>query len=123
MSNLHHHQRGHLLKILLLAQENSGEYLEAHIIKAPDEKPFDIRVRRVTPDSTGDLLHNDTRWSSYSEIIDDNLSYPHTAVAGAVIDHDQYTDTPTRTYHLRGLIVDVPDNYDPETAHVFRIMA
>ena len=95
--------------------KQSGEYLEAHIIKAPDEKPFDIRVRRVTPDSTGDLLHNDTRWSSYSEIIDDNLSYPHTAVAGAVIDHDQYTDTPTRTYHMRGLIVDVPDNYDPET--------
>lgn len=94
--------------------KQSGEYLEAHIIKAPDEKPFDIRVRRVTPDSTGDLLHNDTRWSSYSEIIDDNLSYPHTAVAGAVIDHDQYTDTPTRAYHLRGLIVDVPDNYDPE---------
>ncbi|EPH8537522.1 phage tail protein [Escherichia coli] len=92
----------------------SGEYLEAHIINAPDEKPFDIRVRRVTADSTSDLLQNDTRWSSYSEIIDDNLSYPHTAVAGAVIDHDQYTDTPTRTYHLRGLIVDVPDNYDPE---------
>lgn len=93
----------------------NGEYLEAHIINAPDEKPFDIRVRRVTADSTSDLLRNDTRWSSYSEIIDDNLSYPHTAVAGAVIDHDQYTDTPTRTYHLRGLIVDVPDNYDPET--------
>ena len=95
--------------------KQSGEYLEAHIIKAPDEKPFDIRVRRITADSNSDLLQNDTRWSSYSEIIDDNLSYPHTAVAGAVIDHDQYTDTPTRTYHLRGLIVDVPDNYNPET--------
>ncbi|MDZ9176033.1 phage tail protein [Escherichia coli] len=95
--------------------KQSGEYLEAHVINAPDEKPFDIRVRRVTPDSKSDLLRNDTRWSSYSEIIDDNLSYPHTAVAGAVIDHDQYTDTPTRTYHLRGLIVDVPDNYNPET--------
>lgn len=95
--------------------KQSGEYLEAHVINAPDEKPFDIRVRRVTADSNSDLLRNDTRWSSYSEIIDDNLSYPHTAVAGAVIDHDQYTDTPTRTYHLRGLIVDVPDNYNPET--------
>lgn len=95
--------------------KQSGEYLEAHIINAPDEKPFDIRVRRVTADSNSDLLRNDTRWSSYSEIIDDNLSYPHTAVAGAVIDHDQYTDTPTRAYHLRGLIVDVPDNYNPET--------
>ncbi|EOJ7562912.1 phage tail protein [Escherichia coli] len=95
--------------------KQSGEYLESHIINAPNEKPFDIRVRRITADSNGDLLRNDTRWSSYSEIIDDNLSYPYTAVAGAVIDHDQYTDTPTRAYHLRGLIVDVPDNYNPET--------
>lgn len=104
------------IKIITIGPgKQSGEYLEAHVINAPDEKPFDIRVRRITADSNGDLLRNDTRWSSYSEIIDDNLSYPHTAVAGAVIDHDQYTDTPTRTYHLRGLIVDVPDNYNTET--------
>lgn len=104
------------IKIITIGPgKQSGEYLEAHIIDAPNEKPFDIRVRRITADSKGDLLQNDTRWSSYSEIIDDNLSYPHTAVAGAVIDHDQYTDTPTRTYHLRGLIVDVPDNYNTET--------
>lgn len=91
----------------------SGEYLEAHTINAPDVKPFDIRVVRVTPDSTSDLLINDTIWNSYVEIIDDNLSYPYCAVAGMVIDHDQYADTPARTYHLRGLIVPVPDNYDP----------
>ncbi|WP_267208889.1 phage tail protein [Escherichia coli] len=104
------------IKIITIGPgKQSGEYLEAHVIDAPNEKPFDIRVRRITEDSNSDLLRNDTRWSSYSEIIDDNLSYPHTAVAGAVIDHDQYTDTPTRTYHLRGLIVDVPDNYNTET--------
>lgn len=93
----------------------SGEYLEAHVIDAPETKPFDIRVRRVTPDSTSDLLNNGTVWNSYTEIIDDNLSYPYTAVCGAVIDRDQYTDTPNRTSHLRGIIVDVPDNYDPIT--------
>lgn len=93
----------------------SGEYLEAHLIDAPETKPFDIRVRRITPDSTTDLLNNGTIWNSYTEITDDNLSYPFTAVCGAVIDRDQYTDTPNRTYHLRGLIVDVPDNYNPIT--------
>lgn len=93
----------------------SGEYLEAHLIDAPETKPFDIRVRRITPDSTSDLLSNGTILNSYSEITDDNLNYPFSAIAGAVIDRDQYTDTPTRTYHLRGLIVDVPDNYDPIT--------
>lgn len=103
------------VKVVSITGKISGEYLESHIIDAPSESPFDIRVRRVTADSVSDLLQNDTRWNSYSEIIDDNLAYPYTAVAGAVIDHDQYADTPTRTYHLRGLIVDVPDNYDPET--------
>ena len=100
-------------KTVTITGKISGEYLEAHLIDAPDIKPFDIRVRRITPDSSSDLLSNGTVWNSYSEITDDNLSYPYSAIAGAVIDRDQYTDTPSRTYHLRGLIVSVPDNYDP----------
>ncbi len=100
-------------KTVTITGKISGEYLEAHVIDAPDTKPFDIRVRRITPDSSSDLLSNGTIWNSYSEITDDNLSYPFSAIAGAVIDRDQYTDTPSRTYHLRGLIVSVPDNYDP----------
>ncbi|MEB7646038.1 TipJ family phage tail tip protein [Enterobacter hormaechei] len=100
-------------KTVTITGKISGEYLEAHVIDAPDTKPFDIRVRRITPDSSSDLLSNGTVWNSYSEITDDNLSYPFSAIAGSVIDRDQYTDTPSRTYHLRGLIVDVPDNYDP----------
>ncbi|QIP19162.1 phage tail protein [Enterobacter kobei] len=99
-------------KTVTITGKISGEYLEAHVIDAPDTKPFDIRVRRITPDSSSDLLSNGTVWNSYSEITDDNLSYPFSAVTGSVIDRDQYTDTPSRTYHLRGLIVDVPDNYD-----------
>ncbi|NDJ59467.1 DUF1983 domain-containing protein [Enterobacteriaceae bacterium 4M9] len=100
-------------KTVTITGKISGEFLEAHLIDAPATKPFDIRVRRITPDSTSDLLSNGTIWNSYSEITDDNLSYPFSAIAGAVIDRDQYTDTPSRTYHLRGLIVSVPDNYDP----------
>ncbi|PLR40699.1 hypothetical protein CYR55_05310 [Chimaeribacter californicus] len=100
-------------KSVTITGKISGEYLEAHLIDAPETKPFDIRLRRVTADSSSDLLTNGTVWNSYTEITDDNLSYPYAAIAGAVVDRDQYTDTPTRTYHLRGLIVDVPDNYDP----------
>ena len=102
-------------KTVTIIGKISGEYLEAHVIDAADIKPFDIRVRRITADSTSDLLSNGTIWNSFSEITDDNLSYPFSAIAGAVIDRDQYTDTPSRTYHLRGLIVDVPDNYNPIT--------
>jgi predicted phage tail protein len=104
-----------LQKTVTITGKISGEYLEAHLIDAPDAKPFDIRVRRVTPDSTSDLLANGTIWNSFTEISDDNLSYPFSAIVGAVIDRDQYADNPSRTFHLRGLIVDIPDNYDPFT--------
>ncbi|WP_210453144.1 host specificity protein J [Pantoea ananatis] len=100
-------------KTVTITGKQSGEYLEAHLFDAPEMKPFDIRLRRVTADSSSDLLNNGTIWNSFTEITDDNLSYPYAAVAGCVVDRDQYTDTPSRTYHLRGLIVDVPDNYDP----------
>jgi len=100
-------------KTVTITGKQSGEYLEAHLFDAPETKPFDIRLRRVTADSSSDLLNNGTIWNSFTEITDDNLSYPYAAVAGCVVDRDQYTDTPSRTYHLRGLIVDVPDNYDP----------
>lgn len=102
-----------LQKTVTITGKQSGEYLEAHLFDAPETKPFDIRLRRVTADSSSDLLNNGTIWNSFTEITDDNLSYPYAAVAGCVVDRDQYTDTPSRTYHLRGLIVDVPDNYDP----------
>ena len=102
-----------VIKTVTITGKISGQYLEAHVIDAPERKPFDIRVRRITPDSSGDLLSNGTIWNSFTEISDYNLSYPYAAIAGAVIDRDQYTDTPARNYHLRGLIVDVPDNYDP----------
>lgn len=100
-------------KTVTITGKQSGEYLEAHLFDAPETKPFDIRLRRVTADSSSDLLSNGTIWNSFTEITDDNLSYPYAVVAGFAIDRDQYTDTPTRTYHMRGLIVDVPDNYDP----------
>ncbi|WP_334249295.1 phage tail protein [Morganella morganii] len=93
----------------------SGQYLESHIINAPKQKPFQIRVSRLTEDSKSDLLKNGTVWASYTEITDAKFSYPNSAVVGMRIDKSQYGDTPNRTYHIKGLIVQVPDNYDPET--------
>lgn len=104
-----------LAKQVTITGKISGEFLQAHIIDAPDTHPFDIRVRRITADSTSDLLTNGTVWNSYTEITDDRLNYPFSAVVGAVIDHDQYADTPKRTYDLKGLLVSVPDNYDPDS--------
>ncbi|MGX8807694.1 hypothetical protein ACWWJP_24485, partial [Enterobacter hormaechei] len=48
-------------------------------------------------------------------ITDAKFSYPNSAVVGMKIDKSQYGDTPNRTYHIKGMIIQVPDNYDPES--------
>lgn len=93
----------------------SGQYLESHIINAPTKKPFQIRVSRITEDSKSDLLRNDTLWASYTEITDAKFSYPNSAIVGMKIDSSQYGEMPNRTYHIKGMIIQVPDNYDPNT--------
>ncbi|EJD0715845.1 host specificity protein J, partial [Salmonella enterica] len=67
-------------------------------------------------DSTTDRLQNKTLWSSYTEIIDIRQGYPGTAVAGLLVDAEQFgSQQVTRNYHLRGRIFQVPSNYDPDT--------
>uniref|UniRef100_UPI0028896F13 TipJ family phage tail tip protein n=1 Tax=Proteus terrae TaxID=1574161 RepID=UPI0028896F13 len=105
----------HAEKVTIGPGKISGQYLESHIIDAPTKKPFQIRVSRITDDSKSDLLKNGTVWASYTEITDAKFSYPNSAVVGMKIDKSQYGDTPNRTYHIKGMIIQVPDNYDPET--------
>lgn len=104
----------HAEKVTIGPGKISGQYLESHIIDAPTKKPFQIRVSRITEDSKSDLLKNGTVWASYTEITDAKFSYPNSAVVGMKIDKSQYGDTPNRTYHIKGMIIQVPDNYDPE---------
>nr|WP_306804956.1 phage tail protein [Providencia sp. PROV128] len=71
---------------------------------------------RITPDSNSDKLQNNTIWSSYTEITDINQTYPGSAVAGLTFESEQFGNQyPSRSYLIRGRIVQVPDNYNPET--------
>ncbi|EEX8826778.1 host specificity protein J, partial [Escherichia coli] len=68
-----------------------------------------------TADSTTDQLQNRTLWSSYTEIIDVKQCYPNTAIVGLQVDAEQFGGQPlTVNYHIRGRIIQVPSNYDPE---------
>ncbi|HCQ3623195.1 TPA: host specificity protein J, partial [Escherichia coli] len=77
--------------------------------------PFNIRMVRETADSTTDQLQNRTLWSSYTEIIDVKQCYPNTAIVGMQVDAEQFGGQQmTVNYHIRGRIIQVPSNYDPE---------
>ena len=63
------------------------------------EAPFQIRVRRVTGDSSSSKLQNQTYFASYVEIINAKLSYPHSAVVGVEFDSELFgASIPTRNY-------------------------
>ncbi|MCZ9032004.1 host specificity protein J [Escherichia albertii] len=96
--------------------KTTSQYLASVILENLPERPFNIRMVRETADSTTDQLQNKTLWSSYTEIIDVKQCYPNTALVGVQVDSEQFgSQQVSRNYHLRGRILQVPSNYDPQT--------
>ncbi|EOS5154045.1 phage tail protein, partial [Escherichia coli] len=95
--------------------KTTSQYLASVILENLPERPFNIRMVRETEDSTSDQLQNKTLWSSYTEIIDVKQCYPNTAIVGLQVDAEQFGGQQmTVNYHIRGRIIQVPSNYDPE---------
>ena len=92
-----------------------NQYLKAARITNLPPAPFQFRVVRHTHDSDSSKLSNKTIFQSYTEIIDVNLSYPNTALAGLELDSTQFSGVPKRTYLVRGRRVKIPSNYNPDT--------
>ncbi|EJN5047093.1 host specificity protein J, partial [Escherichia coli] len=95
--------------------KTTSQFLASVILDNLPERPFNIRMVRETADSTPDQLQNKTLWSSYTEIIDVKQCYPNTAIVGLQVDAEQFGGQQmTVNYHIRGRIIQVPSNYDPE---------
>ena len=93
----------------------SSQYLQQHTFDNLPPVPFTVKVERVTEDSKSQRLQNNTVWSSYTEIIDTEFTYPNTALIGVKFDSEYFSNIPARTYDLLGLRVKVPSNYDTRT--------
>ncbi|ELM3737226.1 host specificity protein J [Edwardsiella piscicida] len=101
---------------ITISGKTTSQYLNALVIDDLPPRPFDIRMVRNTPNSSSDTLQNKTLWASYTEIIDVQQQYPNTAVVGLTFDSEQYgSEIPSRNYHIRGRIVQIPANYNPLT--------
>ncbi|EQA5825279.1 phage attachment tail tip protein J [Escherichia coli] len=102
-------------KDITINGKTTSQYLTSVILGNLPERPFNIRMVRKTADSTTDQLQNRTLWSSYTEIIDVKQCYPNTAIVGLQVDAEQFGGQQmTVNYHIRGRIIQVPSNYDPE---------
>lgn len=99
---------------ITITGKTTTQFLASVVIDDLPPRPFEVRMLRLTDDSTTDLLQNKTVWSGYTEIIDVKQRYPNTAVIGVKVDAEQFgSQQVTRNYLLRGRIVPVPSNYDP----------
>ncbi|EFG0195819.1 host specificity protein J [Escherichia coli] len=102
-------------KDITINGKTTSQYLTSVILSNLPPRPFNIRMVRETADSTTDQLQNRTLWSSYTEIIDVKQCYPNTAIVGLQVDAEQFGGQQlTVNYHIRGRIIQVPSNYDPE---------
>ena len=92
-------------------------YERSHRVNLPKATTgWQLRVRRITPDSTSVNVVDTMRVVAVTEIIDAKLRYVNTALLYVEFDAKQFPNgIPQVVCNPKGRIIRVPDTYDPET--------
>ena len=105
-----------------ISGKTTDNYQRDYMVALTGAFPVDIRVTRLTSDSSTSRLQNLTNWSSFTEIIDEKLRYPNSALAFLKFDSRQFSSIPQRKYLVRGIKVKIPHNASVDTTtHLGRI--
>ena len=129
---------GHSVSIEIQVQYNSGGYTTVvsdtisgktsnayqrdYMLSLSGAFPVDIKLVRVSDDETTTRRQNLTFWFSYTEIIDEKLRYPNSALAYLRFDSRQFDSIPTRKYLIRGIKISLPSNATVDTTtHLGRV--
>ena len=68
----------------------------------------DVRVLRITPDSTVSTRVNAFQFTSFQEVLDNTSTYPNSAYTALRFDSKQFNRIPSRKYRIRGIKVRIP---------------
>ena len=104
-----------IVKADTVTGKTGGAYQRDYVIPLTGAFPVDVKVVRVSADETSAKRNNKTNWTSYSEIIDDKLRYPNSALVHLRFDARNFNNVPTRTYLVRGIKVKIPHNATVDT--------
>ena len=115
---------GDTVQFKISVQYNSGGFTDVHTdtvtgrtadayqkdfsIKITGSFPVDIRVTRITADSTSSSTVNSFQWTSFSEIIDVASTYANSAYNAIRLDSQQFGSIPSRKFRIRGIKVRIP---------------
>ncbi|WP_161891613.1 phage tail protein [Pseudomonas juntendi] len=72
-----------------------------------------LRVRRITPNANSGTIADTMTIAGYTEIIDQKLRYPNTALLYIEFDAQQFQNIPAVTVRCKAKRWPVPTNYDP----------
>lgn len=98
-----------------ISGKTTTKYQRSYYVPLTGNGPWEIRVRRVTADSTSSAIQNKTYLDSYTEVVESKLRYPNSALVALRVDASQFSAIPRRSYDMKLLRVRVPVNYDPGT--------
>ena len=115
---------GDTVQFKISVQYNSGGFTDVHTdtvtgrtadayqkdfsVKVTGSFPVDIRVTRITADSTDSGTINSFQWTSFTEIIDDASTYANSAYNSIRLDSQQFSSIPSRKFRIRGIKVRIP---------------
>ncbi len=97
-------------------RKNVTKYERSHRINLPAGSRWTMRVRRITPEANSSLIQDSMFIEAVAEVVDSDQEFPLTAVGCVEYDAQQFGgDIAKIAVLMRGRIVRVPTNYDPET--------
>ncbi|WP_337058279.1 host specificity protein J [Pseudomonas sp. USHLN015] len=98
-----------------VSRKNTTKYERSHRIDLPAGSRWTVRVRRLTDNQFSSLISDSMYVESITEVIDADMTYPLTAVGAIEFDAVQFGGrTPKVSVLMRGAMIQVPANYDPE---------
>jgi len=83
-------------------------YARDHRINVTGAFPVDVRVVRVTADSTDAARVNAFQFTSLQEVVDNTSNYPNSAYVALRLDSKQFNRIPRRVFRIRGIKVRIP---------------
>ena len=98
---------------------STNAYFRDYLInlKSGSSFPVQIRVERVTADSTDSKTVNAFRFNSATNIIMKQNAYPNTAHAALRFSAEKFPRIPNRRYRIRGIKVKIPSNSTVNLTH------
>ena len=99
-----------------VSDKTSANYERSHRIDLPKANVgWQIRVRRITPNTTSEFISDKMYVQAVTEVIDAKLRYPNTALLGLQYDAETFSNVAKMAVECEGLEILVPINYDAVT--------